>query len=158
MRKIAAVLLIGVILTAGVAAQGTEWRWDGTNRMHEMIIAAESGDIQALEMFLEAGEYVDVRDPLFMMMTPLMAAAESGNPKTVTFLLEKGANVNESDILGRSAVMYAAMCGSCESIRRLVQAGADIARVSKLGWGAVDYAAGSGSEEATELIASLSLR
>lgn len=57
--------------------------------------------------------------------TPLMAAVES--PEIVRQLLAAGAKANETDALGRTALMNAAAAGQIESVRLLIGAGAQIA-------------------------------
>ena len=56
----------------------------------------------------------------------LVEAATRGDPAAVSGWLARGADVNERDGAGRTAVTAAVYAGSAESVRLLVAAGADV--------------------------------
>lgn len=58
-------------------------------------------------------------------MTPLMEAAQAGDPTCVQLLIERDAAIEAKDVSGRTALHYAAIAGSVAAIDRLVQAGAN---------------------------------
>lgn len=58
----------------------------------------------------------------------LVAAAGRGDAAAVRALLERGADVNETDASGRTAVTAAVYADSADSVRLLVAAGADVDR------------------------------
>ena len=58
--------------------------------------------------------------------TLLMEAARQGKPEAVKVLLEKGADVNATTSLGRTALLFAAENGNLESVEALVRNRADI--------------------------------
>lgn len=58
--------------------------------------------------------------------TPLMYAAESGNPKLVSLLLKKGAYIEDKHDDGRCALHFAAMSPNSKTLKLLVAEGANI--------------------------------
>jgi uncharacterized protein len=56
----------------------------------------------------------------------LVMASELGDVKEVTGLLEKGANPNALDSMGRTALMTSAIAGNIEIVRLLLERGADV--------------------------------
>ena len=56
--------------------------------------------------------------------TPLMYAAESGNPDAVNALVNAGANINAQSDSRRTPLMYAAWNGNPDVLTTLVNAGA----------------------------------
>jgi uncharacterized protein len=56
----------------------------------------------------------------------LVMASEFGDMKEVTELLEKGANPNALDSMGRTALMTSAIAGHIEMVRLLLERGADV--------------------------------
>ena len=56
----------------------------------------------------------------------LVEAAARGDAETVSKLLARGADANERDAAGRTAVTAAVYAGSAEAVRALVTAGADV--------------------------------
>ncbi|MBI3398513.1 MAG: ankyrin repeat domain-containing protein [Deltaproteobacteria bacterium] len=59
-------------------------------------------------------------------MTPLMNAVKNGDINTVNVLLDKGVDVNESDINGFTALMWAAMDGNAGVVKILIERGANV--------------------------------
>ena len=59
-------------------------------------------------------------------MTPIIFAAQNGEPAVVAALLKAGANPNSALPEGETALMTAARTGSVESIKLLVETGAKI--------------------------------
>jgi uncharacterized protein len=56
----------------------------------------------------------------------LVMASELGDIKEVTGLLEKGANPNALDSMGRTALMTSAIAGNLEVVQLLLERGADL--------------------------------
>lgn len=65
--------------------------------------------------------------------TPLHHAVTFQRPAAVTFLIERGAQVNAADITGMTPLHTAAMFGRIEEAERLLAAGADIHARDKFG-------------------------
>ncbi len=56
----------------------------------------------------------------------MLAARKVGNSRTVKLLLERGAEVNATNIFGATALMAAAAAGDMDSVRLLLDRGADV--------------------------------
>ena len=93
-----------------------------------MCQKAARGDVQALDMFLEAGVAVDVVDGKEERNSPLHWAASFGSLPSVKYLLSKGVDVNIVNGAGNTPLMDAALGGHLEIVKTLVAAGADLAR------------------------------
>ncbi|XP_046560575.1 uncharacterized protein LOC124269596 isoform X2 [Haliotis rubra] len=86
--------------------------------------ACEVGNRNIVEMLFENGAPVDMESP--DGETPLLHSCK-GNPTAVSYLLTKGASVNQvSDVTGDTPFHTAAMWGSTESVDVLQKAGADV--------------------------------
>lgn len=99
--------------------------------LHE---AAFSGDLEAIARLLDRDPSAKNElatffvDPRRSTITPLMWAVEGGKAQSVRTLLDRGADVNITDRLGRTALHLAAGAGDAAIVRQLVDAGADISR------------------------------
>lgn len=79
-------------------------------------------------------------------MTPLMAAARSGNIKTARLLIANGADVNAADYSGKTVLMYAGEEDCNGMAELLIERGADINAVDNFGQTAYDHAKHFGSK------------
>lgn len=77
-------------------------------------------------------------------LTPLIAAAYTGNRKAVQVLLAHGARVNEVDSRGETALMMAARRTNLENIRDLLAHGANPRALDRTGRTALDHARDTG--------------
>lgn len=69
---------------------------------NSMVLAAERTDLNAITRGLSRSKFMDDG------RTPLMWAAESGNPDIVKYLIEKGADVNAKDSAGKTVMDFSA--------------------------------------------------
>ncbi|KAK7972223.1 hypothetical protein PG988_006357 [Apiospora saccharicola] len=72
--------------------------------------------------------------------SPLILAAKCGMSGMVMVLCDKGANVNDTDSYGRTAMHYAAGLGCRDAVEALLQAGADVRIRDIAGFTAAEYA------------------
>ena len=79
-------------------------------------------------------------------------AVTSGDEGTVTALLAKGADVNETTGGGQSALILAVIFGHTNLVKLLVKAGADSELRDNLGLNAIEWAKRRGSREALEIL------
>ena len=109
------------------------------------IVAGEAGRRDALEKMLESGFDLE-REINKEGWRPLMFAAAEGRLQTVRLLLELGANVNATNDLGRTALMFASIYGYEEIAAVLLDVGADpnIVPTDDSGWPALIAAAEGG--------------
>ena len=97
---------------------------DGLTAVHYAVHGSQACEI--LSCLMENGADVDAKT--FDDCTPLMIAAEIGDTKVATFLIEHGANVDLPDKTGATALYYALSCpgNMCEVMSCLIENGADI--------------------------------
>jgi ankyrin repeat protein len=81
-------------------------------------------------------------------ITPLMAAAYSGEAAIVEELLARGADAAAADRLGKTAMVYAAGQGHAAVVRALLSHGTDVNAVYRNELTALMWAAGFGRDEA----------
>ena len=120
--------------------------------------ASHSGDLEAMARLLDrdpsalnelATFFVD---PRRSTITPLMWAVRSQKSQSVRMLLDRGADVNIADQLGRTALHDAAKAGSTAIVRQLVDAGADINRLTKSGHSPLAIAVRAKHDEVVALL------
>jgi ankyrin repeat protein len=105
------------------------------------LMAAARGNVEALRLLLT--QKVDVNAANAAGITPLMSAAQTGNPISVALLLEKGANVNAKTKKNETALADAATSGNAETVKLLLDRGADVHVQDARGYTALLYAAGA---------------
>ncbi|KAI1413256.1 hypothetical protein F5Y13DRAFT_32306 [Hypoxylon sp. FL1857] len=86
-----------------------------------------------LESHIGKGADVNVKDPWDNNSTPLMVAARNGLPTAIDMLISKGANINETDGMGYTALHAAIVSRQGHIITKLVRKGAKINAVNKRG-------------------------
>lgn len=82
----------------------------------------------------------------------LTNAVTSGDEGSVTALLAKGADVNETTGGGQTALILAVIFGHTNLVKLLVKAGADPQMPDNLGLNAIEWAKRRGSKEALEIL------
>ncbi len=106
---------------------------DGDSVMH---FAAGWIDPEWLELALKYGGDPNLprsRHRRFPNRTPIFDAIGGGNVKHQRLLIDAGANVNQEDHQGKSALEYAIRLGKYESAHQLLEAGADYSIKSSQG-------------------------
>ena len=92
--------------------------WNGEAFLEQ----AREGDRAVLELFLKGGMDLETRDG--SGATALMHAALNGHVEATSLLIEKGAQVNAHDNLGRRALDYATTHPESGTFNLLASAGA----------------------------------
>lgn len=106
------------------------------------IKAAESGQRDAVGLFLSAGVEVDTCDE--RLWTPLMISAFNGNEEIAELLIRSGANVNHADTAGYTPLHWASFNGFSRVVRLLLNKEIDVDARSTHGWTALLQAATRG--------------
>lgn len=99
------------------------FEFDGVIPIPKLIVAACSDDTDQLQYLIAAGHNLEIRE-LYSGKTSLMMAAAWGNYKNVKKLIESGADLNNTDVIGLSAMEEANLAGHQEIVALLLEAGA----------------------------------
>lgn len=113
--------MVGLCLMAftGLKANST------SNEIKDNIFTAiRSIDYVSINVLLSDGVNIDTVDQ--EGNTPLMVAAQIGNPRIVDIILSHKADVNKQNNMGETALMIAAKTGQLEIVEKLVSHNANI--------------------------------
>lgn len=130
------------------------WSWDEAIRAGlrnaengtPLIRAAETGDLEIVELLLAAGARVDARCACAGAETPLWTAVLHGHDEIVERLL--GADPNAAAFAGATP-LHPAVRAQPQLVSRLLAAGADPSRTDKRGRAPADWAQIDGRRPAT---------
>ena len=87
-----------------------------------LSVAAEKGDVDAINLLLELGAYVNAPDAVGA--SSLSYAVMNRQKDAVLLLLDKGADVNQQDIFGMTSLFLAVMNGDQDLFHIFVSRGA----------------------------------
>ena len=104
---------------------------NGRKDMSALMIASYCGDHKSVELLLENGAQVDLKDN--DGWSALMYASLNGHSEVVKLLLENSAQVDLKDNRGCSVLMLASMMGHSEVVKRLLENGAQVDSVDEEG-------------------------
>ena len=88
-------------------------------------LASATGQVAIAVMLLDAGADIEAADEP-ARMRPLHLAAMGDHPEMVELLIDRGANPNSRDSLGRTPLMVAATYGRAATASKLVTLGSDL--------------------------------
>jgi ankyrin repeat protein len=117
--------------------KGTDCRDADTDSLFEAVMSGNLAEVKRL--VIDCGIDPNARED-DKSATPLHAAAESGSPEVVEFLLEHGADLNARDKYGDTPLHYAAAFGHPETVRLLLERGTDPNIRNKYGATPLHYA------------------
>jgi hypothetical protein len=140
------------VVQAGIA-MGIDPHQDRSGFGYPLLVrAAEANKIKMVKYFLDAG--VDIESALIYSttdypskqkytekLTALLIATQQGNETVVDLLLQRGANINVTDGLGRTPLVFAAKHGYVRIVEKLLDARAVAGLCDAHGQCAFDYAA-----------------
>ena len=95
-----------------------------------LLLATESGDMDIVKFCTEDLK-LNPQDVSFRNETSLMLAAQNGNTTLLSYLLQRGVNLEAEDISGETALFYALESGSENAFHFLVGQQANINHASK---------------------------
>ncbi|HEY2846795.1 MAG TPA: ankyrin repeat domain-containing protein [Pyrinomonadaceae bacterium] len=113
--------LVRELISKGVEVNAKESSY---NKITPMFLAVESGDVEIVQMLLDAGAKVNVRST--SKETPLMRLDSDGTRPLVELLIRNGARVNVADKDGNTPLILAAENSTDDAIAALIEAGADV--------------------------------
>jgi hypothetical protein len=119
------VLLLVATFPREVVADGPD-----AKQSDAIFSAVKNGDLATLKQLIGNGA-VDVKDATGA--TPLFDAASSGNATILSWLIEKGANVNSAMTNGATALFFAVSAKQEESCKLLLHSGAKVNVVVPIG-------------------------
>jgi uncharacterized protein len=109
---------------------------------HQLLAAAERGDVHGVVALIQAGADVGVRD--HRNRSAVTIAAFSGHAEVVTELIAAGADVNAQDDERYNAVLSTGVTGDVEVLRAVLRANPDLRIRNKYGGIAIIPAAERG--------------
>jgi ankyrin repeat protein len=115
-----------------------------------MFLAAQSGNVPAMNKILRGGLDVDCCDE--MGTTPLMIAARIGHLGAVRKLLAAGASIDACAPVYGTPLMAAVMNGHHDVMRELIERGANVDAVNPTGQTALWHARSCSDEEAVRIL------
>ena len=118
--KMKRLVLVGVLIAGLHSVSAAETKSVAISA--EYFTVLRNGDVGKLRNALNKGASVNGQDE--KGNTPLMLAAVYGNADSVRLLIERGADVNATNMFGATALMRSA--GDYEKLRLLVNAGANV--------------------------------
>ncbi len=116
--------------------------------VEDFVASAGRGDLETVELFLEAGMDPNALD--VNGYTATMLAAEQGNTDAVKLLLQRKASPNVQGVEGSTALMQAAFHNRPDVVEVLLNAGADPLLKDEKGWTAFMKAVYQGHEKIVE--------
>ncbi len=90
-----------------------------------LMWAAKCNSFNTTAILIENGADTNLPE-LLNKTSPLMLAARYNSSKVAKLLIDKKTDINDSDALGNTALIYAVQYNSKETIRILIENGADI--------------------------------
>jgi len=123
---------------------------DSYSKITPMFLAVETGDLEIVQMLLDAGAKVNVRST--SKETPLMRLDQDATPELVSLLMRYGAKVNSADENGSTPLIHAAEYSTPEATQALIQAGADVNAANNRGETALMKAAERGDADTVKAL------
>lgn len=125
------VMMRKLLLSGMNPNQGDFTRYWGSQRT-AIMVAAEKGYQDIVQMLIEAGADVNKKDPTHN--TALILAAARNNTDCVRILAQAGADVNPDDLMyGETTLHDAARNGNIAMAKILIEAGADLNAINYKG-------------------------
>lgn len=108
--------------------------------------AVRAGSLETVKLLVE--HKADVNEPGGNGKTPLILAAQNGHEDIISYLLERGAEVNGRNAAdGTTALMWAANTGRARIVELLLESGGDARLIAKDGWSAGEAARMAGHDD-----------
>lgn len=127
----------GSLQVAETLLKHPDLKVDAVNAANEtpVMMAALRGNLEWTQRLLDRGAQLNRKG-----WTPLHYAASGPEPKVVSMLLDRGAEIEARSPNGTTPLMMAARYGAFDAAERLLARGADPRARNDLGLGAADFA------------------
>jgi ankyrin repeat protein len=116
-----------------------------------LLMAATERHTALVKLLCELGANVNQKDSE-MELSPLMRSAYAGDKETLEILLGRGAQIDDVNARGETALMIAAQQDHATVVKLLLEAGANPGLTDKYGKSAVDLAKARGASEALDAL------
>lgn len=123
--------------------------WDEQTKA--MLGAAARGEVENIRTLIKSDTTL-IDSPDDTGLTPLMAAAHSGQEEAIKTLLELGASIDIKDKEGYTALMFASNAGKEACVKKLLEAGANVHEQAADGSTPIMFAAQHGFIETARLL------
>ena len=97
---------------------------NGADYKFKFFLAIGSNDVKSVKKMLKTENVNQTVSEI--KLTPLMLACEYGNMEIIQLLIDKGAEVNQIDASGKSAIVYTISSDKLEIARYLIDKGAEL--------------------------------
>ena len=115
------------------------------------MVAASRNHEPCVQTMIEAQANVNAHSSI-RKDTSLMVACQNGHLRVATALLDAGAVVDATDIVGRTALMLACDSGHAECARLLIRRGAVVGKTENNGWTALMFANRNNHTQCTHVL------
>ncbi|MDJ1138799.1 ankyrin repeat domain-containing protein [Marinicella marina] len=150
MIKIMSMVSIALcLLCSTVHSQNTDN--DSDLNTYEFLKYAASGDLNSVQNSLASGVDINARDRVFLA-TALHNASSQGHVHVVDWLISHGANIEQQDYQGATALIWSAYNGKFRPLISLLKAGANPNHIPQQGPTALIAATQSGDIKAVNAL------
>jgi ankyrin repeat protein len=138
------VAIVKVLLDAGAKVNQPD-----IHKLTPLMHAAHHGHVEVAQALLINGAQPDPRPG---KLSALILAAEGGHDMVMKLLISRGANINQADSIGATALMGAARGGNTSTAKLLITLGANLNQTDRSGRTALDYATRAGHHDIRRLL------
>ena len=129
-------------MVKAVLERGSKVNIKGQAGASALVIAAETGKPETLDLLLSHGVDVNAQDE--NGNTAFHGAARAGNWDTFVFLMDKSAHIDPRNNQGETPLMLSASRGHLDITKALLSKGADVNAQNNRGWTVFKYSWDSG--------------
>lgn len=145
------VIILAMFLSACTAGSKIGTILAGKDSDKKLYVGIKNGNIEQVKEGIQEGANINKIESIFLSESnPFIIALTENEDKIAEYLIDQGANVNYSDNLGRSLLMFSAYNTDEEFCNLLIKHGAKVDKADKSGDTALEYALHDSSKMNTE--------